>query len=115
MAASALANEGGPDLLIDGTERRRQRPQADQAQTDPYSGKKKAPTDKNSGVVNRQSQKVVYLSPSLPGKTHDKKAADGCASIYPKHALLGKDTGFQGYQPVGVLTRQPKKSPKAGT
>src|SRR4051812_26987336 len=81
VAASALANEGGPDLLIDGTERRRQRPQASQEQTEHYSGKKKAHTDKNIVVVNRQSKKVVYLSPSLPGKIHDKKAADDCGII----------------------------------
>ena len=28
-------------------------------------------------------------------------------------ATLAKDTGFQGYEPAGVLTRQPKKNRKA--
>ncbi|MEP7285708.1 MAG: transposase family protein [Chloroflexota bacterium] len=37
---SELANEGGPDLVIDGTERRRQRPQNADAQREQYSGKK---------------------------------------------------------------------------
>lgn len=110
VAQSALANEGGPDLLIDGTERRRQRPQANNQQTAHYSGKKKAHTDKNIVVVNRFSKKVVYLSPTVPGKTHDKKAADASAIAYPKQALLGKDTGFQGYEPANVLTYQPKKA-----
>ncbi len=40
VAESDLAQEGGPDLVIDGTERRRQRPQEEPAQTDQYSGKK---------------------------------------------------------------------------
>src|SRR5258708_15851385 len=37
---SALALEGGADLVIDGTERRRQRPQNATAQKEHYSGKK---------------------------------------------------------------------------
>ncbi|MHB8630159.1 MAG: hypothetical protein ACYDEO_28665 [Aggregatilineales bacterium] len=32
---------------------------------------------------------------------------------YPVAATLGKDTGFQGYEPPGVVTWQPKKSPEA--
>jgi hypothetical protein len=110
VAHSVLANEGGPDLLIDGTERRRQRPQANNQQTAHYSGKKKAHTDKNIVVVNRHSKKVVYLSPTVPGKTHDKKAADDSVIVYPKNAVLGKDTGFQGDEPANVLTYQPKKA-----
>lgn len=42
VATSELALEGGADLVIDGTERRRQRPQDEQAQADHYSGKKSA-------------------------------------------------------------------------
>jgi hypothetical protein len=38
---SELAQEGGSDLVIDGTERRRQRPQDDAVQREVYSGKKK--------------------------------------------------------------------------
>jgi hypothetical protein len=39
---SELALSGGADLVIDGTERRRQRPQNASAQKDHYSGKKSA-------------------------------------------------------------------------
>lgn len=112
VAESALAGEGGADLVIDGTERRRQRPQDDVQQKEQYSGKKKAHTDKNLVLVNCHSQKVVYLSPTQPGKKHDKKMADEAAIIYPSGATLGKDTGFQGYAPPGVLAWQPKKSPE---
>ncbi len=112
VADSALAREGGADLVIDGTERRRQRPQDAVQQQAQYSGKKKAHTDKNVVLANRHSQKVVYLSPTQPGKKHDKKLADEAAIAYPPGATLGKDTGFQGYTPPGVLAWQPKKSPK---
>jgi hypothetical protein len=73
---------------------------------------KKAHTDKNLVLVNTNSQKVVYLSETQPGKVHDKKQADQAAIVYPRSATLGKDTGFQGYQPAAVITWQPKKKPK---
>ena len=56
--------------------------------------------------------KWVYLSPTVAGKTHDKKAADTAQIVYPTNAMLGKDTGFQGYEPAGVLTQQPQKKPR---
>lgn len=73
---------------------------------------KKAHTHKNVVVVNSHTQKVVYLSATQVGKTHDKKLADEASSGYPSHATLGKDTGFQGYAPLGVMTWQPTKKPK---
>ena len=110
MAGSLLALEGESELAIDGTERRRQRPQDVTAQKEHYSGKKKAHTDKNILLVNGSTRKVVYLGPTGVGKTHDKKAADEASLTYPVNATLDKDTGFQGYEPEGVLTRQPKKT-----
>jgi hypothetical protein len=112
VAASPLVNQGAPDLLIDGTERRRQRPKDPGQQENHYSGKKKAHTDKNILLANEHTRKVVYLSPTEPGKVHDKKIADEQGIRYPLGATLGKDTGFQGYEPPGILTFQPKKSPK---
>lgn len=110
---SVLAQEGGADLLIDGTERRRQRPKNARKQQEHYSGKKKTHTDKNLVLVNSHTRKVVYLSQTEAGRKHDKKIAEEAAIRYPRGATLGKDTGFQGYDPKGVLTLQPKKSPKA--
>jgi hypothetical protein len=115
VGTSPLVHEVGPDLLIDGTERRRQRPQDAQQQADHYSGKKKAHTDKNLVLSNCHTRKVVYLSPTAGGKIHDKKLADASEVVYPRGATLGKDTGFQGYEPPGVVTFQPKKSPRATT
>src|SRR5919108_5617622 len=113
VASSPLAVEGAPELAIEGTERRRQRPTDAAQQKEHYSGKKKAHTDKNIILVNETTGKVAYLSPTVAGKTHDKRAADEAELDYPANATLDKDTGFQGYEPEGVLTRQPKKNPKA--
>ena len=112
VADSPLALEGVPEWAIDGTERRRQRPQDPTRQQAHYSGKKKAHTDKNVLLVNEGTGKVIYLGPTVAGKTHDKKAADEASIAYPVNVTLDKDTGFQGYEPPGVLTQQPKKSPK---
>lgn len=63
-------------------------------------------------ITNEQNRTVVYLSQTYPGKTHDKKIAEQEAIQYPVHSTLTKDTGFQGYEPPGVWTLQPKKKPK---
>ena len=110
VATSPLALEGAPDVAIDGTERRRQRPTNAAQQQEQYSGKKKTHTDKNLLLVNEHTKKVVYLGPTVAGKTHDKKVADTENISYPKQMILHKDTGFQGYEPNVHQTQQPKKS-----
>jgi len=110
VATSPLALAGAPDGVLDGTERRRQRPTDAAQQQELYSGKKKTHTDKNRVLVNAHTTKVVYLGPTVAGKTHDKKAADAAQICYPTNATLGKDTGFQGYEPAGGLPRQPQKN-----
>src|SRR5919199_4018698 len=114
VATSPLALEGAPAMAIDGTERRRQRPTNATQQQEQYSGKKKTHTDKNLLLVNEHTAKVIYLGPTVAGKKHDKKAADEGEIAYPTNATLDKDTGFQGYEPAGVLTRQPKKTQRPG-
>jgi hypothetical protein len=101
VATSPLALEGAPDVVMDGTERRRQRPTDAAQQQEQDSGKKQTPTDNNLLLVNAHTNKVVYLGPTVAGKTHDKKAADQAQMCYPTNATLGKDTGFQGYEPGG--------------
>ena len=113
VARSPLMLEGAPVGALDGTERRRQRPTEAAKQTAHYSGKKKAHTDKHGLLINAYTSKVLYLRPPVAGKTHDKKAADEADLVYPVNSTLAKDTGFQGYEPAGVLTQQPKKSPEA--
>jgi hypothetical protein len=113
VKTSPLAVAGAPTLAVDGTERRRQRPRNAVKQKAHYSGKKKTHTDKNILLVNEHTGKVVSLGPTVPGKTHDKKAVDETPVAYRTNTTLDKDTGFQGDEPGGVLTTQPKKSRQA--
>lgn len=98
------------DFTMDGTERRRQRPKDEVKQREYYSGKKKAHTNKNNIIVNTDTQTVAYLSQTVAGKTHDKKICDQDQITFPMNSLLGKDTGFQGFEPDRVITFQPQKS-----
>lgn len=114
LAHTELMQALPADLVLDGTERRRQRPQAQPQQLDHYSGKKKAHTDKNLVLITVASGQVGYLSPTAVGKRHDKRLADEQPLAYPPGTTLGQDTGFQGYEPPGVVTYQPKKKPRQG-
>jgi hypothetical protein len=96
-------------LIIDATERRRQRPKNPEKQARFYSGRKKKHCDKNVVVVNTRGKRIDYLSPTYPGKTHDKKIADEEGISYPPGSTLYKDTGFQGYEPAVKKTCQAKK------
>jgi len=98
------------ELIIYGTDPRRQRPKSQEKQALHYSGKHKAQSDKNVVVVNAKTKRVGYLSQTYAGKTHDKKIVDTEAIRYPRDAILYKDTGFQGYEPPVRQTQQPKKS-----
>jgi len=102
-----------PDALnsiIDGTERRRQRPKNPEKQALFYSGKKKTHTDKNVIIATTKKKRISYLSQTYPGKTHDKNVADTENISYPKQITLHKDSGFQGYEPKVRKLCQPKKS-----
>jgi len=100
-----------PDLIVDGVERRRQRPKNREKQAVHYSGKKKQHADKNVVLVNTQSKRVSYLSPTLPGVVHDKALADWVNIHYPPATVLRSDLGFYGYQPRVREHLRPKKSP----
>jgi Helix-turn-helix of DDE superfamily endonuclease/DDE superfamily endonuclease len=103
-----------PELIIDGTERRRQRPKGREKQALHYSGKKKAHSDKNVASVNAHSNRVSYLSATYAGKTHDKKAAGAENIRYPRRSTLYKGSGFQGYEPRVQRACRPKKSRAEG-
>jgi len=109
FARSRTATGTEPRLIIDGTERRRQRPKDPEEQALHYSGKKKAHTDKNVVIVGLRRRDVDFLSRTYVGKVHDKKIADREGVSYPPGAELHKDSGFQGYEPVGTRTHQAKK------
>jgi len=111
FAQSELQHGECLDFIIDGTEPRRQRPKDPTKQAAAYSGKKKTHCDKNVVIVQAKSKWVGFLSQTYAGKTHDKKIVDSEPIAYPPDARLSKDTGFQGCEPAGVQTQQPKKRP----
>jgi hypothetical protein len=107
--AQSQPASGKPRLIIDGTERRRQRPKNPEKQALHYSGKKKTHCDKNVVLLTIQRKRIDFLSRTYVGKTHDKKIADQERVSYPPGTELYKDTGFQGYEPAVQRTCQPKK------
>jgi hypothetical protein len=109
FAQAQGASGKAPRLIIDATERRRQRPKNPEKQALFYSGRKKNHCDKNVVIVNSRGQRIDYLSQTYPGKMHDKKIADEEQIVYPPGATLYKDTGFQGYEPAVKRTCQAKK------
>jgi Helix-turn-helix of DDE superfamily endonuclease/DDE superfamily endonuclease len=109
FARTQPAAEPEPRLIIDGTERRRQRPKSPEKQALHYSGRKKKHCDKNVVIANARGRRIDYLSRTYPGKAHEKKIADAEGIAYPPGAVLYKDTGFQGYEPAVKATRQAKK------
>ena len=104
----------GLEFIIDGVERPIQRPKNPERQRLHYSGKKKRHSVKNNLITERRTKKIKGLSATCEGKRHDKRLADGQGLTFPKGSKLWKDTGFQGYEPEGVTTLQPKKKPKGG-
>jgi len=96
-------------VIIDGTERRRQRPKDAEKQARHYSGKKKTHTDKNVVLTSATDDRVLFLSKTYPGATNDKRIADAEHLRYPPDTTLYKDAGFQGYEPAVQKTCQAKK------
>jgi hypothetical protein len=115
FGSSEAKRDAEPELIIDGTDRRRQRPKDKDKQAMHYSGKKKTHTDKNVVIVNRKAKRIAYLSQTYAGTAHDKKIADHEHITYPKHTKLYKDTGFQGYEPHVKQTLQLKKAAAQST
>ncbi len=102
----------GLEFLIDGTERPIRRPKDDVRRREDYSGKKKRHTKKNIIITDKATGKVVGLGPTHAGSRHDKGCVDDDGYVFPEGSTLHKDTGFQGYEPDGVKTHQPKKKPR---
>lgn len=106
----------GKDLFIDGTERPLQRPKDGNKQRQNYSGKKKRHTRKNL-VINDENKRIVYVSPTRSGKTHDYHLfkAEFDPKTIPKQKALWLDKGFIGihrdYPEATVV--MPKRKPKS--
>lgn len=102
------------EFIIDGTERRINRPKDKADRKRYYSGKSKSHSVKNLVVHDRRG-KVRYLSDTYEGKKHDKAIADEEDLQFPEGSTLWQDTGFQGFAPAGVTIQQPKKKPRNGS
>src|SRR5215218_359485 len=94
------------ELLIDGTERPIRRPQDKGRRKRLYSGKKKRHTKKNVLMASLKEKRVLYLSPTWPGREHDRKVAQKAALRFPEGCTLLQDSGFQSYKAAGVATLQ---------
>lgn len=110
FARQERGRQEAPELIIDGTARRRQRPKTPAKQALPYRGKQKTPRDKNVVVLNAKTKRVGYLSQTYAGQMHDKKIVDTEPIRSPPGTILYKDPGFQGYEPKVQQSPQPKKS-----
>jgi hypothetical protein len=95
--------------IIDGSERRRQRPKNPEKQRAHYSGRKKMHSDKNVVVADADSGRIEFLSQTYEGRVSDKSIADREEIPYPPGTVLYKDSGFQGYEPPVAQTCQAKK------
>lgn len=98
-------------LIHDGTEREIPRPQDNDHQRDTYSGKKKRHTLKN-GIVTTFMGAILFVSPTVSGKTHDKRIADDFY-FFPEKSYVIQDTGYLGYK-GDWDTFMPFKKPRGG-
>ena len=107
-----LTEDGETEFVIDGAEREICRPLNNEKQRKYQSGKKKRHTVENNVIVSVGGRKIRYPCGTCEGKKHDKKICDEENPVFPKGIILPEDSGFQGYEPEGTDTRQPKKKPR---
>ncbi|MHB8562257.1 MAG: transposase [Thermoplasmataceae archaeon] len=101
------------EVMVDGTERRRQRPKKKKSQQKTYSGKKKTHTRKNI-VVTDKNRRILILTKTKSGRRHDKRLADKEAVFenIPKDIPVFTDTAFVGEEKLHPNLLRPKKKPK---
>jgi hypothetical protein len=99
------------DIIIDGTEKKIQRPKNKKQQKKHYSGKKKTHTTKNL-VITDEHRHILVLSPTRVGKTHDKRILNDMELLLPPSIGKFGDTGFVGMDKMYENTVIPKKRSK---
>ena len=107
------------EIIIDATERPRQRPKHSRKQKNYYSGKKHTHTLKNT-IISDGNQGILVVGPTSPGRHHDysllKKEIDpeqpGLSSVD-----VSVDLGYQGikndyknFHKIDIPHKKPKKS-----
>jgi hypothetical protein len=98
------------EVLIDGTERPIARPQHKGRRDRHYSGRRKRTTVKN--VVVTACRRVVLLTPTAPGRRHDKAEADRAKVRLKAEVRVLGDSGFQGYKAGAAPVWTPRKKPR---
>ena len=107
--------QGEPlDLIIDGTERPRQRPK-NKAQRDLFfSGRKRMHTDKNLVIANVKTKRIGFLSQTYAGTVPDKKMADREGIVYPSGGVLVSRHRFSRVCPAWSRNLPSEKKPCKG-
>lgn len=103
-------------VIIDSTERTRQRPKDKERQRSEYSGKKKRHTMKNTLAVNPGTQRILVLLPTVRGATSDKRDLEesGLVEVIPKDVPIDLDLGYKGLEHAYDGLRLPQKKPRGG-
>lgn len=96
------------EYIIDATERPVERDTYEQEEY--YSGKQHQHTVKNLLLCSMVGL-ILYLSPTVYGKIHDKKLADEKLTFSVPAKILA-DLGFIGYKPPFAIVLLPHKKPK---
>lgn len=114
------AFEGIDKIIIDVTERLRQRPEDSEKQSEMYSGKKKTHTSKNT-IISSVDKVILFLGQTFPGHTHDYKMLK---NEFPpdepwfEHICTLADLGYQGINKdydgneIYIPHKKPRKSKK---
>lgn len=95
--------------LMDATERPVQRDTYEQEEF--YSGKKKMHTIKNL-LITATTGLILYLSPTVVGKTHDKPLADVVSPYIQKKVEILADLAFMGVKTDKYVLKLPHKKPR---
>jgi len=107
-----------PDLkqfLVDCTERSVQRPKDHKLQEKYYSGKKKHHSVKNQLLVSPRNTRILAISNTHPGTSHDKKLFEQDPLILkaPEESVAMADSGYQGADGIQPFLKVviPKRKP----
>jgi len=98
------------EVLLDGTERPISRPEHKRRRDAHYSGRRRRTTVKN--VLVTAGRRVVLLTPTMPGRRHDKTEADLARVRLAAGYRLWADSGLQGYQAGAAEVCTPHKKPR---
>lgn len=101
------------EIMVDGTERKIQRPKNKKKQNKMYSGKKKIHAKKNI-IVSDKNKKVLVVSSTRSARRHDKRMADKDLLFehIPPDVSVFVDTGFMGVKQKHHNTFIPSKRSK---